>query len=184
MGILNEGINEVIATTRGNAAPMGIICRNGMFRMVCFTGSHTEENVARDRWVVANIVHDPVIYVRTAFSDLSGEALYEERVNNIPMQRLADAEAWIAFSAIIEQRGTESMTVRLVPLCEKVITCRPHPVNRGFSAIIEATVHGTRYRITQDPELKKMIDYYRGIVRKCGGSREQEALALLESFLI
>ena len=184
MGILTEGINEVIATTRGNAAPMGIIFRGGIFRMVCFTGSHTEENIARDRWVVANIVHDPVVYVMTAFSDLPNESLVEERVNGIPMERLAAAEAWIAFSAIIEQRGTESMTVRLVPICEKVITCRPIPVNRGFSAVIEATVHGTRYRIAQDPGLKKLIDHYRGIVKKCGGSRELEAIALLDTFLV
>ncbi len=183
MGILTEGINEVIATTRGNAAPMGIICRDGIFRLVCFTGSHTEKNIARDRWIVANIIHDPVMYVRTAFSDLPGSAFYGETVNGTPMDRLADAEAWIAFSAIIEQRGSESMIVRLVPILEKVITCRPHPVNRGFSAIIEATVHATRYRITKDPELGNLIDYNRRIVKKCGGSREREALALLESFL-
>lgn len=183
MGILTEGINEVIATTRGNAAPMGIICREGKIRMVCFTGSHTAENLARDRWIVANILHDPVMYVKTAFSDLADDAFCQEDVNGTPMARLADAEAWIAFSAIIEHRGTESMAVRLIPLCEKVVTCKPHPVNRGFTGIIEATVHGTRYMITRDPELKRLIDHHAAIVRKCGGERELEALALLESFL-
>ncbi|HNI42158.1 MAG TPA: DUF447 domain-containing protein, partial [Methanoregulaceae archaeon] len=34
MGLLREGINEVIATTCRNAAPMGIIYRNGVARMV------------------------------------------------------------------------------------------------------------------------------------------------------
>lgn len=183
MGILTEGINEVIATTRNNAAPMGIIFRNGLFRLVCFSGSHTEENIARDRWVVANIIHDPLLYVQTAFSDLGPGAFFDEEINGVTMCRLADAEAFVAFSAIIEQRSSESMSVRLIPVLEKVITCHPHPVNRGFSAVIEATVHGTRYRMTRDPGLKKMIDYHTAVVRKCGGSRELEALALLESFL-
>jgi hypothetical protein len=183
VGILTDGINEVIATTRRNAAPMGIICREGKIRMVCFAGSHTAENLAKDRWVVANIIHDPVMYVTTAFTDLADDAYYEETINGTPMDRLADAEAWIAFSAIIEQRSGEVMAVRLIPICEKVVTCKPHPINRGFAAVIEATVHGTRYRITRDPELRKLIDYQATIVRKCGGQREAEALTLLESFL-
>lgn len=183
MGILTDGINEVIATTRRNAAPMGIILREGKFRMVCFTGSHTADNIARDRWVVANIIHDPVMYVTTAFSDLADDAFYEERINDIPVYRLADAEAYIAFSAIIEHRGSESMSVRLVPICEKVVTCKPHPVNRGFASIIEATIHTTRYRMNHDPHLKGLIDHHTAIVRKCGGTRELEALRLLESFI-
>ncbi len=183
MGILSEGINEVIATTRGNAAPMGIICREDKIRLVCYSGSHTAENIAKDRWVVANILHDPVIYVKTAFADLPSQAFYEETANGIPVHRLADAEAWIAFSAIIEHRGTESMAVRLIPICEKVVTCKPHPVNRGFSSIIEATVHATRYRMNRDPRFKDLIDHHAAIVKKCGGPRELEALALLESYL-
>ena len=183
MGILGDGINEVIATTRYNAAPMGIICRDDKIRMVCFTGSHTAENIARDRWIVANILHDPVMYVRTAFTDLPKDAFYEEDVKGTRMCRLADAEAYIAFSAIIEQRGNESMSVRLIPLAEKVVTCRPHAVNRGFAAVIEATVHATRYRISRSEDLKKLIDYNTSIVRKCGGTRELEALDLLETYL-
>jgi hypothetical protein len=183
MGLLSDGINEVIASTRFNAAPMGIISRDGAMRMVCFIGSHTEENIARDRWVVANLVHDPVVYVRTAFSDLPESAFTEEIVNGTAMYRLTDAEAYVAFSAIIERRGSESMAVRLIPLCERVVTAAPCPVNRGFNSVIEATIHGTRYMISRDAELRKMIDYHTGIVRKCGGKRELQALALLESFL-
>ena len=61
MGLLTEGINEVIATTRFNAAPMGIISRGGELRMMLFHGSHTAANIERDGWVVANFVYDPVL---------------------------------------------------------------------------------------------------------------------------
>jgi uncharacterized protein len=179
MGLLSEGINEVIATTRFNAAPIGIICRDNSMRMALFSGSHTAQNIERDRWVVANIIHDPILYVQTAFDDPSRDTFTEETVNGKVMYRLFGAEAWVAFEAVIERRGSESVSLRLHSLREVVISPAVHPVNRGFNSIIEATVHGTRYVISRNPELKKLIDYHAGIVRKCGGKRELEALELL-----
>ena len=183
MGLLSEGINDVIATTRFNAAPMGVINRGGHFRMVLFTGSHTAQNIGRERWVVANIVHDPVLYVTTAFSDLSHEAFKPVTVNGREMQRLAQADAWQAFDVVIEHRGTESMTVRLSPLHDEILVSTARPVNRGFNSVIDATVHATRYAISHDPELKKLIEYHAGIVRRCGGKRELEALELLMKYI-
>jgi hypothetical protein len=182
MGLLNDGINEVIATTRFNAAPMGVFCRKGQFTMVLFSGSHTAHNIERDRWVVANIVHDPVLYVTTAFSDLPQDAFLPVTVKGREMHRLAQADAWQAFDVVIEHRGTESMTARLSPLREEVLSSTVRPVNRGFNSIIDATVHATRYAITRDPSLKQLIDYHAGIVRKCGGKRELEALKLLTEY--
>jgi uncharacterized protein len=179
MGLLSEGINEVIATTRFNAAPMGIICRDSQMKMALFTGSHTAQNIGRERWVVANIVHDPVLYVTTAFSDLSQDAFLPVTVNGREMHRLAQADAWQAFDVVIEHWGIESMTLRLSPLHDEILSPTPRPVNRGFNSIIDATVHATRYVISHDPELKKLIDYHAGIVRRCGGKRESEALELL-----
>lgn len=179
MGLLTEGINEVIATTRFNAAPMGIICRDAQVRMVIFRGGHTAHNIERDRWVVANIVHDPVLYVTTAFSDLPRDAFLPVTVHGREMHRLAEADAWQAFNVVIEHRGTESMTVRLSSLHEKILSSTVWPVNRGFNSIIDATVHATRYVISRDPALKKLIDYHAEIVRRCGGKQELEALQLL-----
>jgi hypothetical protein len=183
MGLLNEGINEVIATTRFNAAPMGIFCRDGRFFMVLFSGSHTARNMENDGWVVANIVEDPVLYVTTAFSDLPQDAFLSVSVNGKEMQRLAQADAWLAFDVVIEHQGTESVTARLLPLHEEVIASTVRPVNRGFNSIIDATVHATRYAITRDPSLKHLIEYHAGIVRKCGGKREWEALDLLMKYI-
>jgi len=183
MGLLSEGINEVIATTLFNAAPMGIINRDGQCRMALFTGSHTAQNIGRERWVVANIVHDPVLYVTTAFSDLPVDAFLPVTVNGREMHRLAQADAWQAFDVVIEHRGTESMTVRLSPLHDEILVPTVLPVNRGFNSVIDATVHATRYAISHDPELKKLIDYHAGIVRRCGGKRESEALELLMKFI-
>ncbi len=184
MGLLREGINEVVATTRDNAAPMGIICRNGALSMVLFKGSHTEANIRRDGWVVANVTHDPAVWVRTAFADLPPEAFVEIEAGGRAVQRLAACEAWAAFAATVRHETAETYFVALEPLGEGVIEAAVQAHNRGFAGIIEATVHATRYVIGRDPALKALIDHHLAIVRKCGGPREREAAALLEEYLI
>jgi hypothetical protein len=183
MGLLREGINEVIVTTWSNAAPMGIVLRGGVYRMVLFRGSHTAMNVERWGWVVANIVHDPVLWVRTDFSDLPKAAFVEEEVENFLVHRLPEAEAWIAFDAAVERHARESLSVVLTPMKEVVLSPQVHPVNRGYNSVIEAAVHGTRLLWSKDPELRRLIDHHRGIIRRCGGPRELEALELLEGYL-
>lgn len=183
MGLLGEGINEVIATTWMNAAPMGIIHRGNEYRMVLFRGSHTAMNLERWGWVVANLVQDPVLYVRTAFSDLPPSDFVEEEVEGYLVHRLGVAEAWVAFQADIGTRARESMTAFLLPLKEVVLSPQVHPVNRGFNSIVEAAVHGTRYLWNRDPELRRLIDHHRSVVLRCGGPRELEALGLLDGFL-
>jgi hypothetical protein len=180
MGLLKSGINEVIATTSFNAAPMGIHYREGIASMILFSGSNTAENIERDGWVVANFVQDPVIYVRTAFEDLPRESFIEEPVSEKTITRLAGVDAWAVFSTKVMRRTPESMMVRLMLEKEIIEEVAIHTVNRGFNSIIDATVHVTRYKKNQDPELKRWIDYHTGIVRKCGGKRELEALELLK----
>jgi uncharacterized protein len=179
MGLLRTGINEVIATTAGNAAPIGVHFRNNTAHMVLFKGSHTFENIRRDGWVVANFVQDPIIYVKTAFEDLPKESFVEEVVGDLTMQRLAGADAWAAFTTTIERMTAESMIVTLTLRKEIIEEMVFHPVNRGFGNLVDATVHATRYVESRDPALKQLIDYHAGIIRKCGGGRELDALDLL-----
>jgi uncharacterized protein len=179
VGLLKTGISEVIATTAYNAAPMGVHYREGKTSMVLFCGSHTAENIERDGWVVANFIHDPVLYVETAFGDLPRDRFVDEPVNGRTMQRLSGADAWAAFSATTEKKTSTAMIVRLTLVKEIIEHVSLHPINRGFNSIIDATVHATRLKITHDPALKNHIDYHAGIVRKCGGRRELEALDLL-----
>ncbi|MCQ8893150.1 MAG: DUF447 family protein [Methanolinea sp.] len=183
MGLLRDGINEVIATTSGNAAPMGIIRDGERYSMVVYLGSHTAGNIGRFGWVVANIIHDPVLYVKTAFSDIGPEWFREERAGALTVQRLNGAEAWCAFRAKVARRTKEASLVELEPLREEVIRCEIHPVNRGFSSIIEATIHATRIVRSPSPKLAELISHHAAIVRRCGGREEKEALALLEEIL-
>jgi hypothetical protein len=181
--LLKEGINEVIATTRFNAAPMGIINRRGRLALVLFKGSDTQHNVVAEEWIVANFIFDPVIYVQTAFEDLPADAFVEEVVEGITMHRLKNVEAWAAYRAEIASESSESMVVTLTPLKQSLGEVGLRPVNRGFNAIIEATVHATRYVRTRDPWLRQLIDHHAGLARKCGGEREWEALEKLMGYI-
>lgn len=183
MGLLNEGVNEVIATTHQNAAPMGIIMRNEKIRMVLFHGSHTAERIVSGGWVVANFIFDPVMYVTTAFEDLPAEAFVEEKAGEFTVERLYSCEAWGAYKAKVEQTTRQSLLLSLVPLREEMGHLLLHPVNRGFNSIIDATVHGTRYKETRDKGLRDLIEYHVGIIKKCGGPRESEALSLLFDYI-
>jgi hypothetical protein len=184
MGLLRDGINEIIATTAFNAAPMGIHLRNGSVTMVLFAGSHTAENIERDGWVVANYVYDPVLFVRTAFEDLPHESFIDEPVNGKIMQRLSGADAWAAFTATVEHKTHDAMMVRLTLEKEIIEEVSVHPVNRGFNNLIDATVHATRYKENHNQELKRLIGYHAGIVRKCGGKQDLEALDLLLKYIV
>lgn len=181
MGLLAPGISEVIATTRQNAAPVGIHRRGDDLWAVLYRGSHTASNVVRDGWLVANVVHDPVLFVRTAFDDLPVDAFVP--VAGLDWDRLAAAEGYAACRAWIERETPEAVKVRLVVVREEILEPGCIPMNRGRCAVIEATVHATRYIATRDVRLGRLIEHHAAIVRRCGGPGEREALALLMGFM-
>ena len=181
-----------------NAAPIGIINRDNpgkpdSLKMVLFHGTHTSENIAREGVVVANFIYDPVLYVKTAFGDIDDsffaagkcryKSLHSVEEKDTDFCYLKNAEAWILFSAEVERDTGEALVVNLTPIREQTGSIRLHPVNRGFSSIIEATVHATRYVMNRDPHLLDLINHHASLVRKCGGRRELEALKLLMNYI-
>ncbi len=180
---MQEGINEVIATTPGNAAPMGIICRNGKLMMAVFRTSHTSQQIEQTGMIVANIVHDPVLFVRAAFTDLTPDEYTEELASGKKVYRLSTSLSWIAYHAVIEQKTDQKLLVRLEPVRTELAQTPVIPINRGLNSVIEATVHSTRYILTRDPALKSLIDHHMDLIRRCGGERELEALSLLLDYI-
>ena len=151
--------------------------------MIIFRGTHTAQNILRDGWVVANFSYDPILFVRSAFEDIPEGMFRDEEAGGRSVQRLVATDAWIAFSASVIQETPEVIVVSLTALREEIGPLQIHPVNRGFSGIIEAAVHATRYVLNHDPRLLFLIRHHASLVRRCGGPRELEALSLLRSFL-
>lgn len=176
MGLVNEGITEVIAVTKNNAAPIGIIVKAGMTpRMILYKGSRTAENIKTEQWVTANFVSDAFYYAYYAFCDVNPDDLQAAFVGGVEMQWLKFSDAWMGFRTVILHETDETYYVELIPVSSDYFSESVCVVNRGFNSVIDATVHATRYVKNRDPKLKELILYHLEIVRKCGGPREQEA---------
>jgi len=87
------------------------------------------------------------------------------------------------FECRLERSTGEASVVSLEPVHEEIISTVVRPFNRGYAAVIDATVHATRYVVNRDPDLRRMIDYDLGIARKCGGKQEQKTANILNKFL-
>lgn len=181
--VFHEGINEVIATTLFNAAPMGIIRKEDFFSMIIFKTSHTAKNVIKDGWIVANISQDPVLFVKTAFEDLPETCFVPDTAHGFTIHRLQGMSSWIVFEASVVNETSDRIFITMKPVRAEINQIYPSPVSRGLSNIIEATVHGTRFLLTHDLHLADLIKHHASLVLRCGGPKEKKALSLLYSYL-
>ncbi|AKG92344.1 hypothetical protein GAH_00302 [Geoglobus ahangari] len=167
---LREGINEVIGITLGewiNTAPLGIIVGDDV--RVRLYGNHTRRFLERTGVLYVNVIHDPVVFVISAFEDL-GEEWFESL--NPPVIR--GSESWLKFSARVEGNYA------ILDFAEgEVLRSDLRAINRGFNMLIEATVHATRYVLSGSEALAERIRYCGRIIERCGGRREKEAYELL-----
>lgn len=185
---IRDGISEVIVTTVSdarefNAAPIGIICEGDEISANIYSDSHTFSNISSNEMLVANITKDPELFVLSALGDLSTN--YYEKFHGYPVIRVA--EAWILFRCEViqseEQDHHKYFVVSLEPISAKVNFSDLNAVSRAKNAVIEATVHATRFMLSRDKKLMEWIDYYDTIVSKCGGPGEKRAMERLYEFL-
>jgi hypothetical protein len=176
--ILPMGITETIVTTlskdgKPNAAPMGIVRQGDRLLIRMFPGSRTFSNVSETGHLVANIVTDPLVFVVSAFEDLD-DSYFVSQGDMPPVIR--GAYAWVYFKAEVDG------VVRLTPLKSEILRCKVPSFSRGFAAVIDATVTGTRLRFLGD-EGRKRIHEDAVLVEKCGTPRDIEAMERLKAIL-
>ena len=177
-----RGISEIIATTISlsgdpNAAPIGVISDSNLYARI-YTNTQTYANIKTTKKMVANIVDDPLLFVLSAIMKLSIDEFRMDDGDPV----LKDARAWVVFKCSIEDRP-QCATVNLRPLKKKILKRSIQPANRGFNAVIEATIYATRYLAMKDPKYLRWIEHCDEIVIKCGGEREKEAMRKLKDFL-
>ncbi len=175
---IHEGISEVIFTTLSsegvpNAAPIGLH-RKGSRLFAKIYSSRTMDNILSKSVAVANIVNDPLLFVLSALSDIGPERF--EFVEGFPV--LKEALGWLVFECRYT-RNENIVVVDLLPVSGKINRLAIQAVNRGFNAVIEAAIHATRYVLLKEQKYLDCIKYYNSIVKKCGGTREKEAMKML-----
>jgi hypothetical protein len=156
-----------------NAAPIGLHMKDGKFFARIYN-SKTLDNILDNKSAAANIVDDPFLFVESALSDIQPDNF--DLIGGFPV--LKDAPGWIIFDCMIRKGETISV-VELSPVESKIKRRQIKPINRGFNAVIEATVEATRYVVLKDKKYLDRTEYNDTIVQKCGGSREKEAMKLL-----
>jgi hypothetical protein len=98
---------------------------------------------------------------------------------------LSGVDAWARVTAEEREHGTEDGTQwvewALTPVESAVERRRVPTTNRGYYAVVEATVAASRLDVpAYDTEtLHERIDYFEAVVERCGGDREQEAFAVV-----
>ncbi|HOO54994.1 MAG TPA: DUF447 family protein [Methanothrix sp.] len=177
-----DGINEIIATTKKekgefNAAPLGLIKKGKTLSVRLFVGSHTYENIMTGKKFVANVSHDPMLFVETALNDIPADR-FVERDGELTLK---DAEAWGLFKC--EPNGLDIALPEVEFVKGEVLEREFRAVNRGINLVVEAAVAATRYVALKSDLYLDEIFKIRRIVGRCGGPREIAAMDRLEELI-
>jgi hypothetical protein len=186
---IREGISETIVSTGleyPNAAPIGIIVKGGRPFVRLFKGSHTWANVLKEGYLAANIVYNPLLFVRSTFFDLEPSEFDYVPAHGLNFPVVKEAAAWVIFECVNVKNTDQVLIADLIPIKAgfNEANRKDLPVpNRGFNAVLEATVHATRYQLSGDEKYLELIRHYETLASKCGGENEKKAMKLLYEVL-
>ncbi|RLM57304.1 DUF447 family protein [Halobellus sp. Atlit-31R] len=178
-----RGVTESVVTTLGpndrwNVAALGLHApaeRGAPVTATTWGNTRTRRNFHRQGGGVVQFVSDPRTLV---------DAAVTIREEDDPV--LADAHAWVEVAVervdAGESGGTRWERWELAPIESAVVETTVPTINRGFAAVIDATVATSRLDVpTYDTgELLARLRYFAETVERCGGRPEREAFAALD----
>ena len=107
------------------------------------------------------------------------EAAMTIREEPDPLLDSADAWAEVTVERVDsgEEGDTQWVEWELTPVDSGVERERPATTNRGYYAVIEATVAASRLGVDayDQAALRDRLEYFESVVERCGGEREQAA---------
>ncbi|WP_049924762.1 DUF447 domain-containing protein [Halopiger djelfimassiliensis] len=169
------GVTESVVTTRGpngrwNAAALGLFAGDPV-TATTWGSTRTRGNFHRQAEGYVQFVDDPVVFVDAALSIVETET---------PVLDAAAAWTHVAVEPIDSgtDAGTEWETWALEPV-ESTVERRTVPtIDRGFAAVVEATVAASRLEVPDYDEgaLRDRLEYCASVVERAGGPRERAAL--------
>lgn len=182
------GVTESVVATLGpndlwNVAALGLHAptRDGRrsdepVRARTWGRTRTSRNFAARGEGVVQFVTDPRDFVDAAAS-----------VREEPDPVLDSADAWVRVAVeragAGEEGGTEWVDWHLRPVESAVAREGVRTIERGFAAVVEATVAASRLDVDgyDTDDLLDRLDYFADVVERCGGPREREAFESLSA---
>lgn len=156
-----------------NFAPMGVEWGDQEMIVRPFRNTHTYRYLMDAGYGVANVTDDVLLFVQSAFSDVSIPCFPARQVPGVV---LSAACFWRELAVIDEKEGnTERAEIR----CRVVGRGWQRDFlgfNRGRNAVIEAAIMATRLHQRPIEQMWAELERSQEMVRKTGGAREQQAL--------
>ena len=186
---------ETIITTKNedgtkNAAPIGVICagENKIINRI-FKGTHTLENIIREREFIVNITHDPEIFKTSTLGNLPQDYFYDDcslkcREAHFKCRVISLTEA-VKQSDPIKKKD-EAIVIKS-EVDELTITKPTKAMNRGFGYVIETLANLTRFDSADDAEKEKYLIRFREAYRvtlKVGTKEDIKAMNEIKKELI
>lgn len=179
-----RGVTESLVTTLGpnelwNVAALGLHAPEGDGPVTARTWGRTRtwRNFRERGGGYVQFTRDPVDFVDAALS---------VREDQDPV--LDSADAWVRVDvdrrAADESEGTRWVEWELLPM-ESTVERRVVPAtNRGYYAVIDATVAASRLDVDayDRDELIARLEYFAEVVDACGGAPEREAFENLREY--
>ncbi|ADD03634.1 DUF447 family protein [Natrialba magadii ATCC 43099] len=185
------GVTESVVTTLGpnglwNAAALGLFAGGDEEQPISETATitartwgntRTRRNFHRQGEGYVQFVDDPVAFTDAALTIDE----HEEPV-------LDAAAAWVRVEVTQFDAGTENGTDweawTLEPVDAAVVRETVPTIDRGFGAVIEATVAASRLGVPgyDDAELRERLAFFADVVDRAGDSRDRTALELVRAY--
>lgn len=173
-----QGITESVIATKGpddrwSIAALGLKAGEQIIART-WGRTRTSRNFDRERSGYVQFTRDPLQFVEAALG--------------VPEQSdpiIDSADAWVAVDVEPIDRGEKGGTAWIdwtVTPHKSAVRCRTVPTtNRGYNAVIEASVAASRLEVdTYDRQkLLDRIKYFETVVERCGSERAQKAMARL-----
>jgi hypothetical protein len=176
-----RGVTESVVTTLGpndrwNAAALGLHAGDPVTART-WGNTRTRRNFHRRGGGVVQFTSDPRDFVDAALSIREEES---------PV--LDSADAWVEVEVERVDAGEDGDTRWeewvLTPVDSEVRRERVPTINRGFYAVVDATVAASRLDVPafDTDRLLDRLAYFEETVQKCGGRAEREAFERLSSY--
>jgi len=181
-----RGVTESVVATLGpnglwNMAALGLHAPDEPGEPVEATtwgNTRTKRNFHRQSGGVVQFTADPREFVDSAMT------IHEQSESVLP-----NADAWVEVEVESVDTGVDGGTEwerwELTPTEPGTVErSRPLTINRGFYAVIDATVAASRLDVPvfETEELLDRMAYFAETVEKCGGPREREAFERLSEY--
>jgi len=177
-----RGVTESVVTTRGpndrwNVAALGLHSGDPVTART-YGQTRTYRNFADRGGGYVQFTRDPVDFVEAALA-----------VREVDDPVLPSADAWVRVT--VERReervegDTQIVTWALAPVESTVERETVPTTNRGYYAVIEATVAASRLDVAgyDTAMLRERLAYFESVVETCGGERERAAFDRLDELV-